>query len=400
MDPLILSMDGFYGGCDSVLFFKGMEPMDTGLDQPVQEQASASREWVETLFASGHIDRSGRQAALDILHPRGAWQAWLSQLLLILGAVLSLTGVIFFFAVNWQSIPAWAKFTIVELAIAGCLVGAWRRSLERLTGKMLLLSAGVLVGVFLAIFGQAYQTGADSFVLFLEWAVLILGWAIISRFPAYWALWVVLANLAVWLYFFRGIDAFVAFEFIFSPTREMTRFLFIDMALLNGAILAAREWAVARGVEWLKPNWTRIVPAFCTILPLSLPIWTLIVAADIDYNTTITILGLNIPIFAKFVISSLPPLIIYGAVAGILGLGLFYACYRLKAPSLGVLTLTMLSVCLSLEVLCIRVLVEMDLDIEPILLIGFLFTVVNFGLAVMFLRKIQLQWKGSHESTQ
>jgi len=89
-------MDGFCGGCDSVLSVDGMEPMDTGPDQPVQEQASASREWVETLFASGHIDRSGRQAALDILHPRGAWQAWLSQLLLILGAVLSLTGVIFF----------------------------------------------------------------------------------------------------------------------------------------------------------------------------------------------------------------------------------------------------------------------------------------------------------------
>jgi hypothetical protein len=69
-----------------------MEPMDTGPDQPVLEQTPASREWVETLFASGHIDRSGRQAALDILHPRGAWQAWLSQLLLILGAVLSLTG--------------------------------------------------------------------------------------------------------------------------------------------------------------------------------------------------------------------------------------------------------------------------------------------------------------------
>ena len=93
MDPLILSMDGFYGGCDSVLFFKGIEPMDTGQDQPVLEQTPASREWVETLFASGHIDRTGRQAALDILHPRGAWQAWLSQLLLILGAVLSLTGV-------------------------------------------------------------------------------------------------------------------------------------------------------------------------------------------------------------------------------------------------------------------------------------------------------------------
>ena len=85
MDPLILSMDGFYGGCDIVLFFKGMEPMDTGQDQPVLEQTPASREWVETLFASGHIDRTGRQAALDILHPRGAWQAWLSQLLLILG---------------------------------------------------------------------------------------------------------------------------------------------------------------------------------------------------------------------------------------------------------------------------------------------------------------------------
>ncbi len=400
MDPLILSMDGFCGGCDSVLSVDGMEPMDTGPDQPVLEQASASREWVETLFASGHIDRSGRQAALDILHPRGAWQAWLSQLLLILGAVLSLTGVIFFFAVNWQSIPPWAKFTIVELAIAGCLVGAWRRSLERLTGKMLLLSAGVLVGVFLAIFGQAYQTGADSFVLFLEWAVLIFGWVIISRFRAYWVLWVVLANLAVWLYFFRGINAGIAFEFIFAPERTMSRFLFVDLALLNGVILVAREWAVTRGVEWLKPNWTRIIPSFCTILPLSFPIWTLIVAADIDYNTTISVLGLDIPVFAKFVISSLPPLVIYGAGAGILGLGLFYACYRLKARSLGVLTLVTLSVCLSLEMLCIRVLIEMSLGILPILLIGFLFTVVNFGLAVMFLRKIQLQWKGSYESTQ
>ena len=125
MDPLILSMDVFCGGCDSILSVDGMEPMDTGPDQPVLEQTPASREWVEMLFASGRIDRSGRQAALDILAPRGAWQAWLSQLLLILGAVLSLTGVIFFFAVNWQSIPAWAKFTIVELAIAGCLVGAW-----------------------------------------------------------------------------------------------------------------------------------------------------------------------------------------------------------------------------------------------------------------------------------
>ena len=180
----------------------------------------------------------------------------------------------------------------------------------------------------------------------------------------------------------------------------MTRFLFVDMALLNGAILAAREWAVARGVEWLQPNWTRIVPAFCTILPLSLPIWTLIVAADIDYNTTISVLGLDIPIFAKFVISSLPPLVIYGAGAGILGLGMFYACYRLKARSLGVLTLVTLSVCLSLEMLCIRVLIEMSLGILPILLIGFMFTVVNFGLAVMFLRKIQLQWNGSYESTQ
>jgi uncharacterized membrane protein len=234
-----------------------------------------------------------------------------------------------------------------------------------------LLSAGVLVGVFLAIFGQVYQTGADSFVLFLEWAVLIFGWAIISRFRAYWVLWVLLSNLAVWLYFFRGINADVAFVFIFAPERTMSRFLFVDLALLNGAILAAREWAVTRGVEWLKPNWTRIVPAFCTILPLSFPIWTLIVAADIDYNTTFSVLGLDISVFAKFDISSLPPLVIYGATAGILGLGLFYACYRLKARSLGVLTLTTLSVCLSLELLCIRVLIEMDLDIEPILLIGF-----------------------------
>ena len=55
--PIDLINERFCGGCDSVLSVDGMEPMDTGPDQPVLEQASASREWVETLFASGHIDR-------------------------------------------------------------------------------------------------------------------------------------------------------------------------------------------------------------------------------------------------------------------------------------------------------------------------------------------------------
>lgn len=48
--------------------------------------------------------------------------------------------------------------------------------------------------------GQIYQTGADSELLFLAWAALILPWVLASRAPWLWLFWLLLGNAALLLY--------------------------------------------------------------------------------------------------------------------------------------------------------------------------------------------------------
>ncbi|RYD91676.1 MAG: DUF2157 domain-containing protein, partial [Sphingobacteriales bacterium] len=45
-----------------------------------------------------------------------------------------------------------------------------------------------------AVFGQIYQTGADTYDLFLGWTVFTLLWALASRFEPLWLIWLLLAN--------------------------------------------------------------------------------------------------------------------------------------------------------------------------------------------------------------
>ncbi|MBC8290414.1 MAG: DUF2157 domain-containing protein, partial [Planctomycetes bacterium] len=54
-------------------------------------------------------------------------------------------------------------------------------------------------GVFLAVFGQVYQTGADEWLLFAGWAGLILPWTALSRFEALWILWLATDTFALCL---------------------------------------------------------------------------------------------------------------------------------------------------------------------------------------------------------
>lgn len=52
-------------------------------------------------------------------------------------------------------------------------------------------------GAVLALVGQTYQTGADLWQLFAAWAALMTPFAFAARSAASWALWLVLANVAL-----------------------------------------------------------------------------------------------------------------------------------------------------------------------------------------------------------
>jgi uncharacterized membrane protein len=182
-----------------------------------------------------------------VLPDREGWRVFLDRLLLWLGSVMVAAAVVFFLAYNWQDLGRYAKFGLAEGLVLAALAFVGWRGLERASGKAALVAAAILAGALLALIGQTYQTGADTFELFAAWGVAILPWALLGRLPALWLLWLALANLAVVLYFqaFRGL-----FGVLFGPERQL--WLLFG---LNTLALAVWEGLARAGVQWLRERW-------------------------------------------------------------------------------------------------------------------------------------------------
>ena len=188
---------------------------------------------------------------------RAAWTALLRRLLLFAGAALVLAGVICFFAFNWQGLHRFGKFALAGGGVLVCALGAWRLGLERTPAKLLLLAASVLVGVWLAIHGQAYQTGADAYELFRGWALLVLPWVLAARFQPLWALWGLLLNLWLGL----GWEQTGA-----GPNHLLPA----AYAALNLGGWAAWELAAGR-MDWLRGRWLPRLLALGSLAALTAP---------------------------------------------------------------------------------------------------------------------------------
>ncbi|HSN33841.1 MAG TPA: DUF2157 domain-containing protein [Ideonella sp.] len=203
-------------------------------------------EWAEQgRIAPGALCRALELAA--VLPGAADWRRFLDRLMLFMGATMLAAGVVFFFAYNWQDLGRLAKLGLAQLPIVAALVLVGRLGLERVAGKAALLAAALFVGALLALIGQVYQTGADTFELFAAWAIAILPWVLLARFAALWIVWLALANLAVMLYFqaFRGLLGLA-----FGPERQ----LWVAFAL-NSAAAAIWEACAALGVRWLRERW-------------------------------------------------------------------------------------------------------------------------------------------------
>ena len=136
---------------------------------------------------------------------------------------------------------------MVEGFIVLAIVAYYKFGDHTTASKVSLLVATICLGVLLALYGQTYQTGADPWQLFLNWALLMLPWAIIGRFPAIWIFWIVLMNTSIVLYHqaFRGI-----FWFMSGSETGMLWLIFI----FNAFLLAAWEF-MAKSWHFLSERW-------------------------------------------------------------------------------------------------------------------------------------------------
>ncbi|MBN2767880.1 MAG: DUF2157 domain-containing protein [Campylobacterales bacterium] len=208
------------------------------------------RDQIILLIEQGHIPKEKIDEALSITKvfpTEKDWFVFIGKLLLWLGSLAIAFSVMFFIAYNIDNIGKFVKFGAVELLIAGSLLAYWRFYSHPIASKVTLLTASILVGVLLALYGITYQTGADSWQLFFTWALLITPWVLIGHFSPLWIMWLMLFNLSLILYYSTFGFSFFSW---WAPVINLFGLLFAlnTLALIIWEFLSTKR-------EWLAHHW-------------------------------------------------------------------------------------------------------------------------------------------------
>lgn len=274
----------------------------------------SNRSRIIELIEQGALPAAHLEKALAIskIRPdKTAWHDFIDKFLLLSGGLSLAAGIVFFFAYNWDEFGRFAKFTMAEVLLVLSVLVYWRLGSQSLSAKVALLVSSILLGVLLALYGQTYQTGADTWELFFYWAVLMLPWALTGRFVPIWLLWITLLNLALVLYHqtFRS-----TFAFIRVSESELLWWLFI----FNTLVLLTWEF-LASSREWLAKRWAIRMLGLASGISI-----TQLVLAAIFHQDTASL---------------------FGVLAWFIWLATFFHLYRKVWPDLFMLAGLMLSFC-------------------------------------------------------
>lgn len=135
-----------------------------------------------------------------VYQTKKGWQKFLNLLLISLGVGLTVSGILFFFAYNWEDLPAFAKLGLSQLLLLITTIAVLSNRLSETIKNIVLTGAAMLVGVLFAVFGQIYQTGANAYDFFLAWTLFIVLWTLVSNFAPLWLLFITLINTTFVLY--------------------------------------------------------------------------------------------------------------------------------------------------------------------------------------------------------
>lgn len=198
------------------------------------------------------------------------WRQFLIPVLCCLGLLSLVAGSVFFVAWNWAWLPKMAKFALAELLIVALAVVVWWCWYSTLA-RSALLAAGLGFGALFALYGQIYQTGADSWELFRAWLCVLLPLALIARQNSLWFCSWLVANLGFQLYYTTLPTSLLDLAVTDRFTRLPTAVLHGYLALL-AACLIIREALAWRAIthhpeSWLASRWfSRVMAGFLLLL--------------------------------------------------------------------------------------------------------------------------------------
>lgn len=342
--------------------------------------ARATPERLRHLAKTWQLSRTARRRAFELaglLPTDNQWRLLLDRFLLLSGTALIITGIILFFAWNWADLHRFAKFALLEGVLLACVFTTWRQGLDSPVGQVALAAAAMLTGALLAVCGQTYQTGADPYGLFLGWLALILAWALIGRQPGLWLLIVVLANLALilfWeqvLYPDRGFGQETprllgpgVWLLIMLSDHKLAQLVFT----LNALALAIWEWLHWQAVSWAQALWLPRIIAVFALFSITGASLSLIFASSMREITGIDLLA---PLW----------LVLYIAIA------LWF--YRTRRRDLFMLALCLLALITVVTTFVSRL---SDADAELALILALLVIIQTAG-ATYWLRHILDDWR-------
>ena len=126
--------------------------------------------------------------------------SWGLPLALTFGAAQIIAGVIFFFAYNWSDLSDTMKIALPQFFMAISFIAFALLPKLSMAGRIAGIIAMMMIGVSMAVVGQVYQLGADPWRLFAIWAGLAAVISAALRDDIYFALTLVIASVAYFLY--------------------------------------------------------------------------------------------------------------------------------------------------------------------------------------------------------
>lgn len=182
-----------------------------------------------------------------------------------IAAALSGFGVILWVAANWDVLERIGRFALLEGAVLTTALVAWRQPRWRIPLSTL---SWLMTGALLAYTGQTYQTGADTWQLFVLWSAVTLPLCLGTRNDWLWTGWTVVAATGVvrWLITHAG-------DWLLE-TPPVSVFLIAWLATLALCTLLHPRWRPATGAG--VKAW-RLALAFAVLLVTALALRGLLI---------------------------------------------------------------------------------------------------------------------------